>query len=149
MRIFITISLLAFLVFSCKKDELQTYSLGQEAFGGIVIQLDATNEHGLVVAKNDQVSYAMHKNWSDSKTITESYAVGGNGWRLPTQSELELIYSNKSIVGGFENRDYWSSTQGNNTAWSKYFGASMGGFTTSPWKALSNCLLCSRGVKAF
>jgi hypothetical protein len=137
------------LATACKKNETKTYAIGDEAFGGIVIQVDETKEHGLVVAKSDQVTYAMHKNWNDSKAIVEAYSEGGEGWRLPTQTELELIYSTKASLTGFDNRDYWSSTLGNGTAWSKYFGSTMGGFTSSPWKALSNCTLCSRGVKAF
>jgi len=144
----IYISVLGIILVSCNKQN-KTYSLGQDAFGGIVIQLDETKQHGLVAAKTDQVTFAMHKNWQDSKAIVEAYSEGGDGWRMPTKTELELIHSQKSNLTGFDNRDYWSSTLGNNTAWSKYFGASLGGFTTSPWKDLSNCTLCTRGVKEF
>jgi hypothetical protein len=157
-----TISLLATLALalaftSCKKEvdqnspEETTYELGQEHAGGIIIELDADQKHGLVVAKVDQVTYADHINWSNSKAQVEAYEAGGSGWRLPTRTELELIYENQSTFGlsGFDNRNYWSSTQGNNnTAWSQYFGTP-GWITTSPWKQLSNCTLCSRGVKEF
>lgn len=133
---------------SCKKEEpveeVITYELGQEHMGGIIIELDATKQHGLVVAKTDQVTYADHINFHDSKAQVEAA-----GWRLPTREELELIYENRGDIGGFDNRNYWSSHMGsNNDAWSQYFG-NPGGFTTSPWKQLSNCTLCSRGVKDF
>jgi len=134
---------------ACKKNVTKTYAIGEEAFGGVVIQIDESKEHGLVAAKTDQVTYAMHKNWNDSKALVEAYKEGGAGWRLPTQTELEVMYSVKASLSGFDNRDYWSSTLGTGTAWSKYFGSTMGGFTSSPWKALSNCTLCSRGVKEF
>ncbi len=140
---------LILLATACKKNDSKIFTIGDEAFGGIVIQVDETKQHGLVVAKVDQVSFAMHKNWNDSKALVEAYAEGGTGWRLPTQTELELIYSSKASLSGFDNRDYWSSTLGSGTAWSKYFGSTMGGFTSSPWKALSNCTLCTRGVKSF
>jgi|GEM_PF-543717 hypothetical protein len=150
-----------FFVFtSCQKEELAdpndpasqqtTYELGQEHAGGIIIELDATQQHGLVVAKVDQVTYANHINWSDSKAQVEAYDAGGTGWRLPTKTELELIYQNQSTFNltGFDSRNYWSSNVGNGSAWSQYFGIP-GGITSSPWKQLSNCTLCSRGVKEF
>ena len=37
----------------------------------------------------------------------------GDGWRLPTIDELELIFHNKESIGGFVNEvlvTYWSST---------------------------------------
>ena len=143
----------ALIFTSCnKKDDVTavTYELGQEHAGGIVIEIDALGEHGLVAAKVDQVAYVEHINFSASKAQVEAYAAGGSGWRLPTRTELELIYNNRTEFGltGFENRNYWSSTLGTNTAWSQYFGTP-GGFTFSPWKQLSNCTLCSRGVKEF
>lgn len=139
-----------FFLFSCKKNnQTPTYELGQNCLGGIVIKLDAAKEHGVVAATSDQVTYAEHLNWSQSKAACEAYSEGGTGWRLPTQEELELMYTQKSTIGGFQSRDYWSSTLGgNNNAWSKYFGQP-GGITTSNWKQLSNCTLCSRAVKDF
>lgn len=31
----------------------------------------------------------------------------GPGWRVPTQKELELVYANRSQIGGFINAHYW------------------------------------------
>ena len=156
-KLFIYLIAITLIFSSCNKEVDSpganlgvTYEIGQEHAGGIIIELDATNEHGLVVAKVDQVAYVEKLNWSNSQAQVEAYENGGSGWRLPTQTELELIYNNRSAFSltGFENRNYWSSTLGTNTAWSKYFGAP-GGITTSNWKQLSNCTLCSRGVKEF
>jgi hypothetical protein len=37
----------------------------------------------------------------------------GEGWRLPTKEELNLLYMNKEIIGNFGKiRYYWSSTPG-------------------------------------
>ena len=139
-----------FALSACKKEsKTLTYELGQNCLGGIVIQLDATKEHGLVAALADQVTFAQHLDWGQSKAACEAYSEGGAGWRLPVQSELELMYTQKTTIGGFQSRDYWTSTLGgNNNAWSKYFGTP-GGITTSNWKQLSNCTLCSRAVKEF
>ena len=37
----------------------------------------------------------------------------GEGWRLPTKDELNILYHNRSKIGGFETyASYWSSTEG-------------------------------------
>ena len=44
-------------------------------------------------------------------------------WYLPSKEELNLLYLQKNIVGGFANSDYWSSTEfGSATAWYQFFG---------------------------
>ena len=91
MKHLIPLFAIILLATACKKNETKTYAIGEEAFGGIVIQVDETKEHGLVVAKSDQVTFAMHINWNDSKALVEAYSEGGEGWRLPTKTELELI----------------------------------------------------------
>ena len=35
----------------------------------------------------------------------------GNGWRLPTKYELNILYQNKDKIGGFANFFYWSSPE--------------------------------------
>lgn len=164
MKIFTLLTTISLTLFfsSCNKEEVTpteqvappvqttTYQLGQEYAGGIIIQLDANQQHGLVVAKVDQVTYAHHINFNDSKAQVEAYTAGGTGWRLPTKTELELIYNNRSTFGltGFDSRNYWSSTLGSGSAWSQYFGIP-GGISSTPWKQFTNCTLCSRGVKEF
>ena len=56
MKYLLSILVLIFVATSCKKEEVKTYIIGEEAFGGIVIQLDETNQHGLVVAKTGSLS---------------------------------------------------------------------------------------------
>jgi hypothetical protein len=58
-------------------------------------------------------------NWDKAK---EACANLGDGWRLPTKDELNLIYENKNVVGGVANNYYWSSTEGDDDyAWFQYF----------------------------
>ena len=59
MRKTIFLFLVAFFALTAcnKKNQTLTYELGQNCLGGIVIQLDATKEHGLVAALTDQVTY--------------------------------------------------------------------------------------------
>ena len=37
----------------------------------------------------------------------------GEGWRLPTKEELNLMYLHKDKIGGFVEHIFWSSTEGN------------------------------------
>ena len=41
----------------------------------------------------------------------EACADLGDGWRLPTKDELNLMYLNKDKIGGFTSNGYWSSTE--------------------------------------
>lgn len=49
-------------------------------------------------------------------TICNEYSVTVNGvvygdWYLPSKHELNLLFLNKNVVGGFANTNYWSSTE--------------------------------------
>jgi Protein of unknown function (DUF1566) len=58
----------------------------------------------------------------DWENATKACADLGDGWRLPTKDELNLIYINKDEIGGFASDYYWSSTEyDNNYAWGQYF----------------------------
>ncbi len=70
----------------------------------------------LEVAQND---FPNQMNWNDAK---KACAVLGNGWRLPTKDELNLVYLNKDKIGGFAINLYWSSTElGYGDAWYQSF----------------------------
>ena len=69
-----------------------------------------------------------------------SVTVGGityGDWYLPSKHELNLLYLQKNVVGGFANNDYWSSTDsGSGDAWRQdfsnsyqfYFGKNFNGY---------------------
>jgi len=59
-------------------------------------------------------------NWQEALTAASSY---GSGWHLPTKDELNLLYKNKNVVGGFAVLGYyWSSTEySSSSAWYQYF----------------------------
>lgn len=45
-------------------------------------------------------------------------------WYLPSKIELNLLYQQKSVVGGFANVLYWSSSENNSiSAWDQDFGS--------------------------
>jgi hypothetical protein len=47
---------------------------------------------------------------------------GYSDWYLPSNDELNKLYLNKAVVGGFGNNLYWSSTeQDSHNAWGQIF----------------------------
>ena len=47
--------------------------------------------------------------------ICRDYRGGGyTDWYLPSKDELNQLFINKSVLGGFDTYFYWSSTEGNN-----------------------------------
>jgi hypothetical protein len=67
---------------------------------------------GIMVQKNDISSGA---NWTSASNLCKGSGVGGySDWRLPTQGELQALYSNRTAIGGFSSTQtgsiYWSST---------------------------------------
>ena len=58
----------------------------------------------------------------DWREATKACADLGDGWRLPTRDELNILFENKDKIGGFANLYYWSSTEfDNSTAWVQNF----------------------------
>ena len=44
--------------------------------------------------------------------LARAYNGGGfTDWYLPSLAELEFLYSNKNVIGGFRSADYWSSSE--------------------------------------
>ena len=81
--------------------------VGSKYAGGIVFYLDKTGSHGLVCSDKDFLKVT----WAEaSRLCLESNHNSYNDWRLPTKDELNLLYQNRDVVGGFANDKYWSST---------------------------------------
>lgn len=90
---------------SGKEKAKGTYPLGGPGpNGGIVFDVDASDNHGLEANSQDGGSVT----WSRAD---EALARSGGG-RLPTVRELELLFKRKGLVGGFKDGFYWSSEVG-------------------------------------
>jgi Protein of unknown function (DUF1566) len=59
----------------------------------------------LEIAQND---FPEKMNWNDARMACGAL---GDGWRLPSKLELNILYENKTIIGLFRNVTYWSSTE--------------------------------------
>jgi uncharacterized protein (TIGR02145 family) len=64
-------------------------------------------------------------------------------WFLPSRDELAQLYNNRTSIGGFQNLDYWSSSEYYSAAWRFFFGA---GNTYDSGKSTYDCV---RAVRAF
>lgn len=87
------------LLVSCAETKEGTRAEAKESIASIKIQ-----EIGLEVMTKD----LGERNWGDAKIACENF---GDGWRLPTNEELSLMYINKDKIGGFTKNYYWSSTE--------------------------------------
>jgi hypothetical protein len=81
--------------------------------GGIVFYVDQSGSKGLEAKASDE---------SGKLTWVKAIAAAGahgSGWHLPTKEELNLLYEQRTVVGGFDNtKSYWSSTANDNSnAW--------------------------------
>ncbi len=95
------------------------------SLGGYVFYVTPDGNHGLVAATQDQSALSewymaqdVISNPANHDTVGRKFT----DWRLPTKYELNLIYSQKSAIDGFESKYYWSSVEnGYNSAWLQNF----------------------------
>jgi Protein of unknown function (DUF1566) len=105
--------------------------------GGKVFYVDGSGCHGLE-AQSADASTGNTMSWSTAISIaaayntttitlalacsTTVYPTTPNCWHLPSKAELEYLYEQSVVVGGFANNNYWSSTEYSSTAaWSQNF----------------------------
>jgi len=91
-----------------------------------------TNGNGLYAGKMNtamiiatQMADNQTGNFAAKVCADYSVTVGGvtyGDWYLPSKYELNLLYLQKTVVGGFANKAYWSSNEyDNNNAWKQNF----------------------------
>jgi hypothetical protein len=134
--------------------ETNPLAIGQAYQGGIIFYLDSAKAHGLIAAPADQSTGIQWYNGTYTVTGATGTAIGtgqantnalitaqGAGsyaaklcddlvlggyrdWFLPSKDELNELYKNKVVVGGFAGAWYWSSSEGSDgIAWSQDFGS--------------------------
>jgi hypothetical protein len=104
IKIFVIFALFTVLVMPVQAIGI---SIGQKYAGGIVIYVDDT-DHGLVVAPHDLPKLYR---FPAAKEACKALVLNGySDWFLPDQSQLEMLYQQKAVIGGFTDDWYWSST---------------------------------------
>ena len=83
--------------------------VGQAYQGGIIAYVDDTGKHGLIAAPADEPgTYA----WNDALAVCDELVLKGyDDWLLPSKDELNILYVNKTAIGGFIEAVYWSSSK--------------------------------------
>jgi len=87
--------------------------IGEKFSGGIVFNVSSDGLHGLIAETQDQCNKC---NTSDQKKIlnSDNHSAAGKSfkdWRIPDIEELKLLYLQRSVVGGFSDFYYFSSTK--------------------------------------
>ncbi len=79
-----------------------------------------SQQHGIIAAVSD-ISTPL--TWLEAKETCDSLTWRGfSDWSLPDKEELGKLFEGKSVIGGFRDADYWSSsTDKPYRAWSKSF----------------------------
>lgn len=87
-----------------------------------------SNTQKIVAAQGNSGTYAAR--------VCLNYEAGSfKDWYLPSKKELDLLYAQKNVVGGFAASNYWSSTEASKgKAWDQEFG---GGFQFKDNKAFT------------
>jgi hypothetical protein len=151
-----------------------SYYVGASYGGGIIFYIDGTGLHGLISAQTDQstgaqwgcygtsiggTSTAIGTGQANTTLIVNGCSEAGraaricddlvlNGysdWFLPSKDELNQMYLQKTVIGGFANFSYWSSSEYNAYyAWAQdfFYGSQLNySIKTSPYYV--------RAVRAF
>lgn len=91
----------------------------------------------ITVQGSPSASYAAAK--------ARAYNAGGyNDWYLPSKNELNKLYLNRVLIGGFVSSNYWNSTESNNS--SANFQSFSSGSQSITSKSISNYV---RAIRAF
>jgi len=138
-------------IFPCICTFGQAINIGAKYGGGIIFYIDETGQHGLIAAASDQgggsqwgcngnsvggTGGAIGKGKTNTANIVSGcsdisiasricYNLDLNGfkdWFLPSKGELNQMFIKKTVIGGFTNEEYWSSTEYDiYTAWIQNF----------------------------
>lgn len=127
-------------------------AIGDFYQGGIIFYLDGTGQHGLIAAQSDQSAGIQWFNGTFVTTGATGDGVGAGAanttlivsvqgagsyaaqlcndltlggfsdWYLPSKFELNLMFEQRTTIGGFGSGSYWSSTEVNTwDAWKQAF----------------------------
>ena len=55
-----------------------------------------------------EFDFTKYMKWPNARRACKAL---GSGWRLPTKSELNLLYKNMDKIGGFAPEGYWSRSR--------------------------------------
>jgi len=102
------------------------HTIGEKFGGGIVFSISPDGLHGLIAKTQDQGMCSWNEAPDLIANIANNSAAGKafTKWRLPEKDELDKLFDQREIVGGFTSNRYWSSTEnGRERAWNLIFSS--------------------------
>ena len=94
-----------------------------------------------------QMADNQNGNFAAKVCSDSSVTVGGvkyDDWYLPSKHELGLLYLQKAVVGGFDDGNYWSSTESDaSNAWARNFNSG------NQISKIKNATYYVRAIRAF
>lgn len=110
--------------------QAQTYKVGDEAFGGVIFQINEAEGTGVVCSVNHQDQKYF---WADAEKLCADLEEGGySNWRLPSESELRGIYANLQQTGkyNFVGEFFWGESHSAANAWFiRFHNGEVGAYT--------------------
>ncbi|MCE9539974.1 MAG: DUF1566 domain-containing protein [Bacteroidetes bacterium] len=107
----------------------------------VAVGLGQQNTNAILTSAN--ISEGCSCNCAAS-VVDQLVLSGYSDWFLPSKGELNLLYQQKDIVGGFTNNYYWSSTEHDSlSAWNQYFPFG------PQYYANKDSNACIRAIRAF
>jgi hypothetical protein len=124
----------------------EAYTLGQPLFGGYIVYLDATGEHGLIAPDYNDVDQNGF-NWFNAVSYCSAYTNGGySDWRMGNLTEMLSIDLNQAFIPNFVPNVYWTSTFAN---LSEVYAVSMSGTGSSYFNSDTNQSWAVLPIKSF
>lgn len=102
---------------ACKGSSVK--KIGDSYLGGVIAYINPDGKSGIVAAKHN---LDLNTQGGAIKACGELKEGGYSDWFLPSIEDLNKIYENRSKVGGFDAKDYWSSLEKDaEEGWAKSF----------------------------
>jgi hypothetical protein len=160
----------------------ESLKVGQSYQGGIIAYIDTTGKHGFIAAPEDQsigiewsnracpsirtidVSIGAGKNntativaangkGNYAAKLCDDLVLGGyKDWCLPSKDELNELFTNRDLIGGFDNSEYWSSSVEVWQSLAYYQNFSNGGCSVANWWSTDpedKCMFRVRAIRYF
>ena len=88
----------------------RVFSVGETYGGGVIFYVTPNGKHGLIAEIQNQSENYYWESAIENITNPSSHSIGGSNytdWRMPSKTELELLYASRSQLG-ISSGVYWS-----------------------------------------
>ena len=83
---------------------------GKARFGCSGIQIITSKEIGAGITNMEVLTSSCNQDGTIGSLFLNFSLKGFSDWHIPSVDELEILYENKELIGGFKEEHYWSSS---------------------------------------